>query len=93
MAEPVRALSLVTGVVQGVGFRAWTESEALKRKLAGWVRNLDDGRVETLVQGPRAAVEEFLRSLGRGPVSARVEKVESSWEAPAEDLQGFTIRP
>lgn len=93
MAEPVRARAFVAGMVQGVGFRAWAESEALRRRLSGWVRNLGDGRVETLVQGPRPAVEEFLRALGRGPVSARVDRVESSWEPPAEDPEGFTIRP
>ena len=69
---------VVTGKVQGVGFRAWTEREALARGLAGWVRNVDNGAVEALLQGPAAAVEDMLAAFKRGPRLAAVERVEVS---------------
>lgn len=83
----------VSGLVQGVGFRAWTDWQASKLRLAGWVRNLDDGRVEAVFQGPKEVVEEMLRLVARGPVSARVSGVEAAWEPAADDLKGFTVRP
>jgi len=73
---------LISGRVQGVGYRAWLQAEAASLGLSGWVRNLTDGRVEALVQGP-AGVRQQLRELaGRGPSGARVEAVVvSAWAA------------
>lgn len=68
----------VSGLVQGVGFRAALESTAGTLQLAGWVRNRRDGRVEALVQGPEAAVQALVQWCHRGPPAARVEAVTTS---------------
>ena len=57
----------VTGRVQGVYFRGWTQSEARRLGLGGWVRNDYDGSVAALIAGPPEAVEEMLRLMHRGP--------------------------
>lgn len=67
---------LVSGRVQGVGFR-WHVREAGRREsLAGWVRNLPDGRVELLARGEAGAVERFLASVRAGPAGSVVQGVE-----------------
>ncbi len=78
--------------MQGVGFRWFTREAAAVENLAGWVRNLPDGRVEALVQGDRAAVDRFGRQLARGPGGARVEDVETFDEVPGESAGSFEIR-
>lgn len=64
---------VVSGLVQGVGFRAGVRSVAAEHGLAGWVRNLPDGRVEAELEGGEAAVEAVLAWMGRGPRAARVD--------------------
>ena len=66
----------VRGTVQGVAFRWHTKERARELGLAGWVRNLPDGRVEVWIEGEGPAVEEMLAWLRRGPPSARVASVE-----------------
>ena len=66
----------ITGRVQGVSFRAWTQTEASVRGLAGWVRNETDGAVTAVMAGPAAAVDEMARALHRGPPAAVVNGVE-----------------
>ena len=66
---------LVSGVVQGVGYRAWTQHEAGRRNLVGWVRNCDDGRVEATLQGSPDAVEAMLDAMRQGPAMARVDEI------------------
>lgn len=82
---------LVAGRVQGVGFRFFVEEQARREGLAGYVRNLPDGRVETVVEGDEEAVERFERALHRGPRGARVERVVAE-AAPLEGRHGFTVR-
>lgn len=65
----------IEGRVQGVGYRAWTESAALDLGLAGWVRNRHDGAVEAVFQGGADAVAEMLRQCEDGPLYARVARV------------------
>ena len=80
----------VSGLVQGVCFRARTRDEARRLGVAGWVRNLDDESVEVFAQGPEedlARLEEFLRE---GPPAARVESVEQE-DAEPRPLEGFRI--
>lgn len=72
----------VTGRVQGVGFRVWTQGEARALGLTGWVRNADDGSVETLLCGPVARLEEMLATLHRGPPAAIVRDVTAEPETP-----------
>lgn len=66
---------IITGKVQGVGFRDWTVRSARRLGLNGWVRNRTDGSVEALVAGPAGDVELLLASVRRGPPNARVDSV------------------
>ncbi len=83
---------LVSGLVQGVFFRQSTVDEARRLGLAGWVRNLPDGRVEVEAEGERTAVEALVRFCGEGPPGARVDHVEQAWSAPRGDLGSFAAR-
>ncbi len=88
----VRLHVLVSGRVQGVWFRAWTQQEAERRGLSGWVRNLSDGRVEAVFAGPRDRVEEMVAACREGPPLARVEDVTvAEHHGPLEP--GFQTRP
>jgi acylphosphatase len=66
----------IRGRVQGVGYRAFVEHQAMARRLEGWVRNRRDGSVEALFAGPADVVSEMIASCRRGPSSARVDAVE-----------------
>ncbi len=73
----------VSGKVQNVWFRAWTEQQAGQLGLDGWVRNRRDGRVEAVIAGQEIAVREMLRRMKSGPPAAKVEKLEdSAWDEP-----------
>ncbi len=87
------AKSLVlTGRVQGVGFRDWMSTRARRLGLAGWVRNRRDGSLEALIAGDAPAVEELLRACRRGPPGAEVATVTEDFaDPPAEP--GFHKRP
>ena len=93
MAAPnrVRAHVWISGRVQGVYFRAYTEDEAAFRKVAGWVRNAPDGRVEAVFEGAPAAVEAIVGWCHRGSPAAEVSAVEVAWEAPQGE-RGFRVR-
>jgi acylphosphatase len=68
----------VTGKVQGVGYRMATVRQAHSLGVTGWVRNLDDGSVEAVLQGPHGAIDEMLSWLRIGPPAAQVRDVEST---------------
>ncbi len=85
MTQELAITAHVTGRVQGVWFRGWTQAEAKARGLAGWVRNEADGSVVALIHGPEAAVRDMVAALHRGPEAARVVGVET---APAEPPAG-----
>lgn len=87
-----RARIRVAGTVQGVWYRASAEREAIARGLTGWVRNLPDGRVEAVAEGPREAVEHFIAWCRQGPPAARVEGVEVDWREATGEFEGFTVR-
>ncbi len=82
----------VTGRVQGVGFRAWTEREARMLKLAGWVKNLPDGRVEAVIEGPPEAVAALVEKLKAGPRAAKVENLDVKDEPAEGGFEGFETR-
>jgi acylphosphatase len=82
---------LVSGRVQGVFYRDTCRRVALRNGVAGWVRNLVDGRVEAAFEGPPDAVDLMVRWAGEGPALASVLGVEVSDEEP-EGLTGFEIR-
>ena len=82
----------VAGRVQGVCFRAETRGEAVRTGIRGWVRNLRDGRVEALFEGPAPLVERMIDWCRKGPPFASVLSVEILEEPPGEALDGFEIR-
>lgn len=81
----------VSGRVQGVGFRASTRTEATRRDVDGWVKNLSDGRVEAVFEGDQSAVEAMVTWCETGPSTARVEDVSVEWDDPSGHT-GFEIR-
>lgn len=87
----VRAHVYISGHVQGVFFRATTREQADRLGVAGWVRNLPDGRVEAVLEGPRPAVQACLQWCHHGPPGARVTGVEVEWEAPRGE-RAFRVR-
>jgi acylphosphatase len=82
----------VTGRVQGVGFRYGTLQEARQRGLSGWVRNLADGSVEVVAQGPAAAVDHLVDWLAAGPRFASVTNLEVVAVEPDDGLVTFSVR-
>jgi len=90
--ERERAHVYVSGEVQGVFFRDSARGRARELGLSGWVRNLPDGRVEVLVEGPSNGVREMVRWCEEGPPHARVERVDPEYEAARGDLSGFEVR-
>jgi acylphosphatase len=75
MSETIRQVT-IRGRVQGVGYRAWVEHQAMARGLEGWVRNRRDGSVEALFAGPADVVSDMVALCRRGPSSARVDAIQ-----------------
>jgi acylphosphatase len=93
MATPEATIArLITyaGRVQGVGFRAMTAELARRHPVTGWVRNLPDGRVELLVEGQEASVEQFLNAV-RAHWRNYIEDEQTEQRPPTGTLRGFTI--
>ena len=82
---------VISGRVQGVGFRHFTREAAVREAVTGWVRNLPDGRVEAYVEGEIDAVTRVERRIRQGPRGARVEAVEVDLEDPSRAYRGFEI--
>lgn len=82
----------IAGRVQGVCFRAETRGEAVRTGIRGWVRNLRDGRVEAIFEGPAPLVERMIDWCRKGPAFASVLSVEILDEPPGEVFDGFEIR-
>lgn len=91
MSDRRRVHVHVSGTVQGVYFRATTREEAQKRDIDGWVRNLPDGRVEAIFEGPPGDVTEMVEFCHDGSPGARVETVEVTDEDPQGEA-GFEVR-
>lgn len=87
-----RARVRVSGRVQGVFFRDSTREKAESLSLAGWVRNLPDGSVEAVFEGPSAKVREMLEWCEAGPRRAEVGDIEVNREPPENDLSTFEVR-
>ena len=83
---------LVSGRVQGVGFRYFVQEAALVEGISGWVRNLPSGAVEVLAEGDVEALERLSRQLARGPALARVENVDVTDETPSGRGASFAVR-
>jgi acylphosphatase len=80
---------LITGRVQGVGFRDWLIQEATARGLTGWVRNVNRDKVEAVICGPDEAIEHCVQHCWRGPVSAKVNDISITATTPP-GTPGFT---
>ena len=83
---------VISGRVQGVGYRQSTCSKAIQLNLNGWVRNRSDGRVEAVFVGPRNLQVQMLEWCRQGPSFAKVTDVQANWEEQTEAYHSFEIR-
>jgi acylphosphatase len=83
---------VISGRVQGVGFRFFAEDAARREGVTGWVRNLPDGRVEAYLEGEAEAVTRVERALRQGPRGARVDAVDTDVQDPSGAYMDFSIR-
>lgn len=83
---------LVSGRVQGVYFRLFTQNKAKHFAIKGSVKNLPDGRVEIIAEAGSMAIEKFIKWCHKGPVTARVDHVEITELQPGELLTSFEIQ-
>ena len=90
-SDRVRAHVFVSGRVQGVYYRASTRDAARERGVDGWVKNLDDGRVEAVFEGDEESVEAMCEWCETGSQAANVEAVDVTMESP-EGIEGFEVR-
>ncbi|WP_457677795.1 acylphosphatase [Thermovibrio sp.] len=81
----------VSGIVQGVGYRAFTRKVAKELGLKGFVRNLPDGRVEFYAEGEEEALKKFLEELKKGPFFAKVEEIDYQLLEPRGEYEDFFI--
>ena len=82
---------LISGRVQGVFYRYTAQKVATRLGIAGWIKNLPNGRVEAVAVGDASAVDEFIAWCQEGPPGARVEDVETSILDDIPEYQGFSI--
>ena len=94
MAKTAGRLLRINGRVQGVGFRAFVQEQAMRLDLKGWVRNRRDGSVEALIVGESAAIDALTAALRRGPPGARIQGIDAVEAMPVELIgEDFDIRP
>ena len=89
--QDYRLHALITGIVQGVGFRFFVLQQAQELGLAGWVRNRWDGRVEVTAEGPHDALNQLLLRLRRGPISAQVDDVQYEFSDSQGEFNRFGV--
>ena len=82
---------LISGVVQGVGYRYFALHKASTYGLKGYAKNLYDGRVEVLAEGEKGLVEEFIKDLRHGPISSYVSDIRIEWTVPTYKFEGFQV--
>lgn len=83
---------IIHGFVQGVFYRASTRETALKLGVKGWVRNLPDGNVEAVFEGPMDKLQEAIEWCQAGPPGARVTKIDRKWDDCSGEFTGFDVR-
>ncbi len=90
--NPYSAIEVtVHGLVQGVGFRYFTQRNATRLGLVGWVRNLPDGNVQVYAEGRKFDLETLLKLLRQGPTYSSVTQVDVSWVTPKREAHGFRV--
>lgn len=87
-----RAHIFISGWVQGVFFRAFIKKHATELGVIGWVRNIEDGRVEIVAEEERNKLIELIKLVKKGPPLARIEKVDVFWEKATREFKDFQIR-
>ena len=88
-----KRLSLkITGLVQGVGYRYLSQKQAQKEGLSGYVKNLDDGSVEVVVEGDETKLKEFIQWCYNGVGPAQVHKIEENWSELTGEFSDFMIK-
>ncbi len=90
--EHRRAEALISGRVQGVYYRSYTQDAALALGLSGWTRNLYDGRVQLVIEGEEGQIARLLKWCWTGSPSARVDDVAVRFHPPTGEERGFEIR-
>ncbi len=83
---------IITGFVQGVGFRKFVKHTARVLGLKGWVRNNHDGSVEGVVVGQKEKLEKMIKACRKGPLLSEVENVELEWIENGEEFEVFEVR-
>ena len=81
----------VSGIVQGVGFRAYIHNQALRHQIQGWIKNLNDGRVEVLLVGQKENTLEMIKLCKRGSPWSNVSDVQVNWENIHDNYDSFSI--
>src|SRR3989338_7662741 len=89
LATAYRAHVFYSGRVQGIGFRFLSEKMAADLGLVGWVKNLPDGRVEILCEGPKEKIEAFLQHVRQSSLGSYIKKADCRWEMPTHEFEEF----
>lgn len=87
-----RARIFISGKVQGVFFRQNARQKAKELEITGWIRNLTDGRVEAVFEGEKENIEKMIDWAKKGPIWAKVEKLEVFWEKYQGEFNNFEIK-
>lgn len=87
-----RAHLFISGRVQGVFYRAFTEEVARSHGITGWSRNMSDGRVEALFEGERDSIDSAIASCRTGPPAARVDGIDITWEEYKGEFNTFSVK-
>jgi acylphosphatase len=91
-SDIVRVHVWVKGRVQNVGFRAYVESIARQTEVTGWVRNVGYDTVESVAEGERAKVDQFIELMKQGPRASRVDESRVEWENPSGEFREFGVK-
>lgn len=86
-----RVHMIISGDVQGVGFRAWALRFVRGKPIMGWVKNREDGAVEIMAEGSRAILEDFVKACQHGPEVAWVEHVDTEWAQATREFSNFQV--
>jgi acylphosphatase len=83
---------IISGYVQGVWYRKFVKTNAVKLGITGWVRNITNGKVEAIIQGEEKPIEQLIKMCRVGPQFAEVKNVDVEWEVVEEKFEEFVIR-
>ena len=92
MLKKARVHIFISGKVQGVFFRAETLTKAEELGLFGWVKNLENGKVEVLTEGEEEKIKELIGWLKRGPVLSKVDRLDLKWQEHKGEFKNFEIK-